>query len=328
MSDRITVVLAADRNFRMPLAVVLASLEAHHDQGELEVVVLADGFTGRDRALLEAGASSLSCRWVDMSGQSALASAQVEQRRYTKATLARLLVTDFLPFEVEQVIYLDGDVIVEANLRELAATDLGPALLGAVRADDPWVGCASGWGRTGLAPNLPYFNAGVLLIPVTRWREEGVGRGALEILKQRPLEWNDQDALNIVTAGRWYELALRYNVQPGFARSFGAAWALWPDAAVEAVEDPAVVHFSGSKPWKPPPDHPMWRRWYHYLDRTSFRGWRPSTSRIMARGVRRTMAEVRDARTARHEGLFDASGSAAAVRETRLTTDNQRRPVP
>lgn len=312
MSERITVVLAADRNFRIPIAVVLASLRAHHTPDEIRVVILADGFTDRDRRLVTQSAPELDCRWLAVNEMAALDGARVEQRRYTKATLARLLIAELLP-EEERVVYLDGDVVVETNLLGLAETDLGSGILGAVRADDPWVGCAEGWPRTLLSPSLPYFNAGVLLIPVDRWREEGVGRQALALLKQYSLRWNDQDALNIVSAERWSELPRRYNVQPGFARAYSAAWALWPDDAAEAAENPAVVHFSGAKPWKPPPDHPMWRRWYHYLDGTSFAGWRPSRMRIVARSMSRALAELRDASTARDVVQPDASDSVAAV---------------
>lgn len=177
---------------------------------------------------------------------------------FTSAMWFRLLLPELVG--AERVLYLDADTLVMDDLDELWATDLGGALAGAV---------ANVWqpdhvfhaGDLGIAPE-DYFNSGVLLLDLERMRGEDtmaeVHRVALERAGLRG--WPDQDALNLVLAGRWHALDPRWN-------TMNASWASHaPDTPelAAARERPGIRHFEGpeaNKPWVADPPHAeAWRQ--------------------------------------------------------------------
>ena len=92
----------------------------------------------------------------------------------TSTTYHRLLLPRLVPREVTRAIWLDCDLLVTTDLVRLWETDLGGCHLLAVR--DPVVPLVSSrygirrWRELGIAPDAPYFNAGVMLLDVDRWR--------------------------------------------------------------------------------------------------------------------------------------------------------------
>src|SRR5207244_1433075 len=89
----------------------------------------------------------------------------------------------------------------------------------------------------GLPPKAKYFNAGVLVLNLDRWRRERVTERALEYVKAYAHEvsfW-DQEGLNAVLSGKWGELDSVWNWNACAGRAGGGQRT---DAAVK------IVHFS------------------------------------------------------------------------------------
>jgi hypothetical protein len=94
--------------------------------------------------------------------------------------------------------------------------------------------------RLELPPDDSYFNAGIMLIDVGRWRAADIGRLALQWTAANPdrAELSDQDGLNRVLYGRVVRLDDAWNVL--------AQWA-WQEPA-DGVK---ILHFAGpDKPWQ------------------------------------------------------------------------------
>ncbi|MDR1146985.1 MAG: glycosyltransferase family 8 protein [Verrucomicrobiales bacterium] len=164
---------------------------------------------------------------------------------YTHATYLRFDLPRLLP-ELERVLYLDGDVIVQGDLRELYATPFGHCCVAA--ALDCLDSYAANYVQSQLffSPNR-YFNAGVLLMNLAAFRREGLTRQLVEFTQQRPwLMLQDQDALNVVLQGQVKYVGAEYNVmlpsyqQPRYQKLGGMAnW--------------KVLHFADNrKPWQSP----------------------------------------------------------------------------
>ena len=107
------------------------------------------------------------------------------------------------------------------------------------------------------ADPLAYFNAGVLLIDLRKWRN--INERTIEYLQANPgLPFLDQDALSHVVAGHFVRLDPRYNAFSylafpdgrsrmdkirGFAKDYAAIRKIWRN-------DPRIIHYAGSnKPW-------------------------------------------------------------------------------
>ena len=153
---------------------------------------------GRELCLWELGDLR---KWFDFS---------VNSRGFALSTLARLFVGRVLPEDVHRVLYLDCDTLPLEDLSALEQFDLKGCPL--AMAQEP-TARHSRKRELGLAPEQPYFNAGVLLIDLDRWRAEGTEKTVLDYYREKggALLAPDQDALNGALAGHICPLPPRYN---------------------------------------------------------------------------------------------------------------------
>jgi UDP-glucose:(glucosyl)LPS alpha-1,3-glucosyltransferase len=127
-------------------------------------------------------------------------------------TYAKLLMPSFV--EADEVIYVDADMLLFRDLRELWAEPLGDDLA-AVCQDvyvktfqNDWIPILSEQER-----DDPYFNAGFFKVNLQLWRQEDVQGRALRMLREygEKLKWHDNTALNYCLKGRARFLDPRWN---------------------------------------------------------------------------------------------------------------------
>ncbi len=138
-------------------------------------------------------------------------------RRHLNTTIyLRLVMEDILPAGLDRVVFLDGDLVVEGDLAKLYDQDPEDAILMAV-CDYGGTTIREELPIPGIEPtakkSLPYFNAGVLLINLEGWREQRIGKIALDYVREFRPRYFDQDALNAVLVSKWRPLDLAWNAQ-------------------------------------------------------------------------------------------------------------------
>jgi lipopolysaccharide biosynthesis glycosyltransferase len=178
-----------------------------------------------------------------------------------------LVLPDLFP-AIERVIYLDCDMLALQSLQPLWASDLDGAFVGAV-SNVTHPDLRAHLNSLNITEPREYFNAGVLLLDLARWRSGGVTNELRHQASQRPPSlWFDQDLLNRVFAGRWKHLHPRWNAMNSLW-----TWATWAQEIFgeqvlsEAKTNPAILHFEGPgicKPWHYLSDHP-WRDPYRAM---------------------------------------------------------------
>jgi lipopolysaccharide biosynthesis glycosyltransferase len=227
---------------------------------EAETYVLDNGLTvaSRDRLRdVALGVSGREIQWLET--PSDLLVDRWATPHLTPTTYARLLIPDLLPRSVRRAVYLDGDVLVRDDLSPLFHVELGAAAFGAVRDfASPRSDNESASAHGPVEPK-PFFNPGVLVTDLGRWRTEGFGDRALEFARSstEPLPYADQDAMNAVAKSHdWFELDFRWNVQvllmyrPELPRTHLTSWLYYN--RVDLYRNAAVIHFNGlPKPWQP-----------------------------------------------------------------------------
>ena len=240
------VVIGGDDAFALPLAVTMSSVLGVLPDGAT-LYVLDRGISSpnadRLRALAARRGPGVRVRWI------APETSRVDhlplRGHLGAATYLRLLLPYVLPDTLTRVLYLDADAVVQHALSALWDVDLeGHAVAACPDSTIPFVkdGIASHQ-QQGLLPNAPYFNAGVLLIDLARWRAEATSEHVVDNIAshRREYRYPDQDGLNAVLAGDWKALPISWNVQVG-----SGALRRRPTPAGEA----AIVHFtSDAKPW-------------------------------------------------------------------------------
>lgn len=240
------IVLACDEEYAMPLATTLRSMiDADSGNRCLEIVVLCSRFSpeARREVLNSLPDGSARIHWLTLN-----------LKRFEKfstlphistITFARLVMPYCFPESTTRALYLDSDILVLDDLAELWRTDLeGKPVAAAVDSHS-----ATNAERIGLEPDLSdvsssghYFNAGVLLVDLSKWRAEQISERALDYLTENPQSlMADQDALNIACRGMWKKVDSRWNCLQHPAKGY---------LAVSPESRPAVIHFAGrGKPW-------------------------------------------------------------------------------
>ncbi|HUB67340.1 MAG TPA: glycosyltransferase family 8 protein [Candidatus Methylacidiphilales bacterium] len=306
MSDQnpcqpVRIVCAANASFVAQLCVMLVSLLLHHDKKRgIEIRVLSNGIPDDDRRKIEAalGANSpdfdLNClRWID-----------VEPGKFqniyvlghaTVDTYLRLLAPAKLDTDWDRVLYLDSDMVILSGLSELYDTPFDGKAVAAAR--DIGIGYVSAkdgvfnFSELGIPPQTHYFNAGVLLMNLRRWRSENLADRVFDYMnrhKDSAYYW-DQGGMNAILYDSWIEVSPVWNQTRDI--NFQDLWTKLGYSTEEwkqARDHPKIVHFSAFlKPWV---QYKGIRRpgetWYfEYLGKTPYRtGYKgPLAERIFGR---------------------------------------------
>ncbi len=239
------IVFAVDAAYAVPLATALRSVaESNRSAWPLDIHVIHEGIgeETKRRIFDSLPANSAVIQWHPI-GTLSFASGFSTRPGVSKMTFARILLPQFLPETCDRALYLDGDILVLAALEPLWNIDLGEAVIGAV--PDYWLDnvVSNGRGATGGARVVRYFNAGILLIDLARWRTERISERSLDYLDRFPTtEYSDQDALNVACDGKWKVLDRAWNFQ------------FEPTQAISRIaleHKLAIAHFvTNVKPWK------------------------------------------------------------------------------
>ena len=158
---------------------------------------------------------------------------------YSKTTYYRLFIAEMFP-EYEKAIYIDSDTVVQGDISELYAIDIGDNYLGAcheqamvqVDAFGTYAEQVVGVSRHN------FFNAGMIVINCEQFREHAVLDRFIEYLHDYNfVVTQDEDYLNLICKDRVYWLDQRWNTE-----IFGEI--AYP------IEEANILHYiMTSKPW-------------------------------------------------------------------------------
>lgn len=263
MSERIDIALGFDARYAPHAGVVISSVVRHAPGARFRFICLHDGIDAALRARVESCAPGAEFYWTEVREDDLPAFST--RGHFNRAILFRIGLEKLAPADARRVIYLDSDVAVCGDVRELWGADLLGNAIGAVRdCYQDGVAFAARWSLAGDAPR--YFNSGVLLIDLAAVRADKSFSAAAEFVARHgeDILFGDQDALNFVFWRRWSELEPAWNVQR-YMTPAEIAEAGWGRAV------PALIHFIGiQKPWMRNVWHPWAWAYWEALQRTAF----------------------------------------------------------
>jgi len=333
--DAVVIASAGDEAYALPLAACVYSAVANYrGTHPLHVLIIDAGLSERSRSDISRVLDPLPCHASWRTVPDRAFDAMPVRAHISRAAYARLTIPELVDHSVRKVIYLDSDTIVEGDLAELWAIDVGEHALAAVQdAICPLVSSPHGIERyrsLGLQADTPYFNSGVLVVNVPWWRERGLPRAVLEYVRanRERLRCLDQEGLNAVLAGRWLRLDSRWNrmVAPGGGLSPGRM----------RRRERGILHFiSNRKPWLPGAWHPLYRVYDGYRsvvdprrgrERVAFlvRLWTARALYVTVRGPYRRLRRL-GARSVRAHGR---RARPAPLDEPRGSREYSREPTP
>lgn len=234
-------------DFTKYAAVSLQSLVNHADPAkDYTVYFLNQGLSATNRAALtNLGSANVHVEFYEVADE-LVAPIQNRQENFLRAdffTLSifyRLFIPDLFP-QYDKVIYLDSDTVVNADIAELYATELGNNLFAACTdLSIQYVDEMLRYIREvlDLEPSQ-YINSGMLVMNARAFREEGFTNRFFSLLEKYHFDCiaPDQDYLNEIGDGRILHLDPK--------------WDAMPNENTEPLANPGLIHYNlFFKPWR------------------------------------------------------------------------------
>jgi lipopolysaccharide biosynthesis glycosyltransferase len=146
-----------------------------------------------------------------------------------RSVYARLFLPELLP-AIDRILYLDCDLIVDADLSPLSVLPFDGAVIAAALDEE----------QKNVDGTAPDFNSGLMVMDLAAMRAGNLTRLAVESAGAQNTRHGDQTLLNSLLRGRWKRLDRRWNRQVF----------LLPAFSVFRTEPRTVWHiYMGRKPW-------------------------------------------------------------------------------
>ena len=286
---KVAVLFAVNNGYAPYLGVALASLVEHAGKHEYELIVLYHDLSERNREFLERivdqfgreSAGSFRLRFMEMPVNLADYDFALGYKSLSVECWYRLFAPSLFP-EYDKILWLDADVLVQADVAELYATNMGDNWIAACRWDYGIIGILERERRQKKPKLGPYFtkvlgvkrpkenyvNSGVMLLNLRAMREHGVQEKLLQAAQNSAMLFHDQCAINMVCQEHILYIDSEWNGLVCFN----------PDnlplkyrkKALADKKNRKIIHWAGgAKPWQKP-DHEGAVEWWDVARRTPY----------------------------------------------------------
>lgn len=229
----------------------------------------------------------------------ALMGCNVETHWWIENVFSRVFLGEvFKDFpDIKRLIYIDCDTLVVGGIKDLWDIDLGDKL---------GAGVLEAMGNLhkkaiGIRKQDPYFNAGMFLIDLDKWRSENYDKKAGDFIRKMngKIEYADESVLNGITAASMKSISPKYNLTSlsfyfsgDEVRIYRKPFFHYSDGElIEALKDARIVHFTSSfmdvRPWVEGSRHPYTDKWIQ-IKKSSM--WRDQPLEKDTRSIKKRMA--------------------------------------
>ncbi len=282
----IIIACAVDNPYAMMATTMIKSIQHNHQGNEIVHVYLIDnGLTKRSkRKLLSSVKSSIiKIIWLRVNDYTLRLLSIDNYFQALSTHYYRLLIPYLIPEKFSKVIYLDCDLLAMVDIKELWKEKFDGNVICAVQDSRVrMVSCRCGgiknYQELGLDAETKFFNSGVLLIDLKKWREKRISEKVLRCNEDNKdhviwdnketngedahlneqnkkfVKYRDQYGLNVVLSNMWKELDPRWNQFP------------------EAADfNTFILHYAGRNPIDQDYDGKYKELFLKYLDMTIWR---------------------------------------------------------
>lgn len=260
----INISIAIDDGYCMHASsMILSMLECGSEEKyRIYVFYSSSGLSNQNISYLKESLDQSNCRLVFMVlKENPFVQLKGALGKISEAAYYRIISFDLIP--EKRVIYLDVDTIVLSNLKELFNFNLQKSSIGAVQ---DYI--------LGLFNKKDYFNSGVLLVDLDKWKKEQYSKKVIHYIKANngKLVYPDQDALNEILKDNWIKLPLRFNRQKIIYELNEHDLGIKKSLRKELINSPSIIHYTGlTKPWHIKYVFPDKGNYVKYIKRTKWK---------------------------------------------------------
>lgn len=275
---KMNILIGFEHNYLMPYGVMLQSLIENNQGTPIHVyAIIGNNVTAQDKEQL----TSIVCQNKENKIEyfnfitKDISDFPIQTwTHFRESCYYRLFAPSVLPKDVEKILYLDGDMVVCHDLKELWKTDISKYAVAGVMNQTEDVMC---YNRLHYPLRKRYINNGVLLINLDFWRKNHLEDRFVDVILNHPemIVMADQDVLNHVVQDSKIMLPLKYNVQEKFYYKLDhMTFDYWErkEEIEEAIHTPWIIHYAGNiKPWMANCIHPLKGVFFEYRKNTIWR---------------------------------------------------------
>ncbi len=251
----IHVVTASNDEFAKHLAVMLYSLlENKVSENPIIIYIIDSKISKKNKALLTKTVKKFNAEIKYLLIDLNLYAGFIVTHHLTQETYHRISIPDLLEKDIDKVIYLDSDMIIKEDITKLWDINIDSHFISA--ALEAWLGLKKLRHKDLSIPeDCDYFNAGVLVLNLKKWREHNITNQIIDFMKknQSIIRYPSQDSMNAILHDKWLQLDPKWNYQSKHLYN--------TDLRIE----PAIIHYTGtdSKPWWSS-KHPLCDEYFKY----------------------------------------------------------------
>lgn len=284
-SKRLNVLYQFDNKYAPYAGVSVTSLlENNKEFDQICIYILGNGVSEENKALfIKTAQNYQGCEIKVVETETLIEQMKLwdmPSYRGSYAANLRLFFDYLIKDNIDRLVYLDSDTVITGSLLDLVETDIGDKVLGMVIDS---IG-RKHKKRIGLRNAEYYYNSGMILYDVKKWREQACSERIVEHVKNVRSHYGapDQDLLNIVLKGMIFPLPTSYNYHPVYSlltdeqylRIFKEEGFYSKQEMQKAREDVRIYHtyrFLGEFPWHKGNCHPNNDLFDRYLEKSLWR---------------------------------------------------------
>lgn len=256
---------------------IISLLENNKSIDEINIYILCEDVQPQSRSRLKDQVDEYGRNAIFIDASSIIDKMKelgVNDYRGSYATNIKMFVTEFISSDVERLLYIDSDTIVCDDLSGVFEFDM-QGMPVAMCQDSL---CKNHKKSVGFSNEDKYFNGGIMLFDMKKWREEHCTERICEhLINDRSFYMApDQDLINIVLKNRIAELPVNYNLQPihlvykyrTYKLMFGQPCYYSEQEVEDAIQKPVIYHtfrYLGEFPWHKNNLHPNTPMFDKYL---------------------------------------------------------------
>ena len=182
----------------------------------------------------------------------------------------KLFIPHVLPLEVERCLFLDVDMIINADIKSLYEIDLQNKVLAAAE-DIP--DCVTYKSRLHLQVEDLYINSGVMVCDLLQWRTMELQRPIFEFVRTVADKINnEQDVIAMYFKGKITSLPIKWNMTTFYFRRQPKIFNKYLPQLIDARKAPGIIHFACPiNPWFRDCQHPYKILYKRYLLMTDWK---------------------------------------------------------
>ncbi len=268
----LTIVVASDNHYLILLAALIKSIEDNIRQSQkINVYIIEDAVTESSKKKLQRSVNGSFTTLIWQKMEEVIPKGMelpFDRSSYPLNIYMRLFIPYFIPDEIEYVLYLDVDMIVLGDVTGIFENDLHDKVIAAVldpriiTFDNSWGGVLN-YEALGLPGTTRYFNTGLLLMNLKKWREQNVTEKIIQCIENNKkfANYPDQYGLNVVLVNQWFELNPLWN----------------HFSTMETNDKPFLIHFVERKPIYQSYNYSeeFKKLFFYYLNQTEWKNFKP-----------------------------------------------------